>query len=670
MPQKLLPHQVECFDQIIRQFRVGSRAQVQMACGTGKTLVGLSVAEEICPNKALVLVHGPTLELLDQISKEWRDNKVNTVWELAGVGTRLGEYPASTDPEQVAKWMRECHHLVLFSTYTSSECLREAQKISGRDIDIAIFDEAHRTTQEEGAAFSVSLEDSNVRIRRRVFMTATPRRIIEENGETSYYSMDDETVYGPRVYSLSLNQAVARNIVCQYRVLVPVISGQDSLRSRAEARREADKFSADHRLWPQAQIAALEKAISDWKVKKIITFHSTIDDCEGFVEAWNSTRQSEDRIRAEAIHSRLTSKAREERLSTFAQGKGCILSNPHLLSEGINVPSTDMAALLCNVRSPIRAAQILGRVLRKDPANPRKRVGYLMVPIFVSGSSNVSDVQEEASLGPLWDVLECLLEQTEGFEKVEKRSDFEGAISEIMDHVEFFDPWGDEIARKSIDDLKERLSVQWVERLTTKWDDHFEELLRFKDTYGHAHLTLEDGKTMGRNNRWRGLVEWVKRQREAFDAKTLRSDRQKRLEKHGFEFSPNEGTREAACRLEWLHLSECLGTKALPSRYGTMPAPWACTHLKPYDLGELRKPWPDDHAEECERFQRLVLWASRTRRNATGKETDALSQDGFLFNQKDAYRKFSQVAQKDSAPQWLQEIHKREVIITPQPLTV
>jgi predicted helicase len=665
MPKILLPHQAECFDSVIRQFKNGARAQVQMACGTGKTLVGLRLAEKVCPGRALILVQAPTLELLDQIATEWSENKLNAVWDIAGVGTRLGNYPASTDAEEIAKWMTECNHLVLFATYTSSPCLRDAQAIAKRNFDLGIFDEAHRTTQKESAAFSTCLDDSNVKIRLRFFKTATPRHIIEMDGETSYYSMDDQTAYGPRVYSLSLNRAVEENIVCHYRVLVPVIFGQDTLRSRAEARRDADRFSADPRPWPQAQVAAIEKAIADWKVKKIITFHRTIEDCEGFSAAWNDTRQPDDKIFAAAIHSGMSLKDRQQRLADFSEKSGCILSNPHLLGEGVNVPSTDMAVLLSNIQSPIRTAQILGRVLRRDPANPKKRVGYLMVPIFVSGSTSVADVQDEAALGPLWDILECLLEQTEGFEKVEKRAEFEAAIREVMDHVDFFSPWG-EVTREKIDALKNRVVVQWVERLTTKWDDHFEELLRFKEAYGHAYLTLEDGKTKGRNNRWRGLVEWSKRQREAFEAKTLRADRQKRLEKHEFVFTPNDVERDKASRLEWLHLSETLGTKALPTRYGTLPAPWACTHLKHYGLAQLRAPWPDNHAEECERFQRLILWAARARRNVTLKDRGGMEQDGFVFNPKDAFRQFSQVAGKSEMPAWLQEIHRREMLVTPQ----
>ena len=41
--------------------------------------------------------------------------------------------------------------------------------------DIAIFDEAHKTTGPQGGLFARSLSDENIRIWKRLFFTATPR---------------------------------------------------------------------------------------------------------------------------------------------------------------------------------------------------------------------------------------------------------------------------------------------------------------------------------------------------------------------------------------------------------------------------------------------------------------------------------------------------------------
>ncbi|NIM98867.1 MAG: hypothetical protein GTO24_12545 [candidate division Zixibacteria bacterium] len=41
--------------------------------------------------------------------------------------------------------------------------------------ELGVFDEAHKTAGREGVNFSWALKDENLPIRKRLFMTATPR---------------------------------------------------------------------------------------------------------------------------------------------------------------------------------------------------------------------------------------------------------------------------------------------------------------------------------------------------------------------------------------------------------------------------------------------------------------------------------------------------------------
>ncbi|XHY17796.1 hypothetical protein SuNHUV7_25950 (plasmid) [Pseudoseohaeicola sp. NH-UV-7] len=61
--------------------------------------------------------------------------------------------------------------------------------------DVGIFDEAHKTAGREGGRFSYALEDANLPIAKRVFMTATPRHYDVRNKDKEgdkklVYSMD------------------------------------------------------------------------------------------------------------------------------------------------------------------------------------------------------------------------------------------------------------------------------------------------------------------------------------------------------------------------------------------------------------------------------------------------------------------------------------------------
>jgi predicted helicase len=63
---------------------------------------------------------------------------------------------------------------VVFSTYQSSHVVSEGVR-GLAPFDVAIFDEAHKTTGPQGGLFAHSLKDENIRIRKRLFFTATPR---------------------------------------------------------------------------------------------------------------------------------------------------------------------------------------------------------------------------------------------------------------------------------------------------------------------------------------------------------------------------------------------------------------------------------------------------------------------------------------------------------------
>jgi predicted helicase len=70
-PKNPLPHQAKALDDILPALRDQNRATALMACGAGKTLVALWVAERMSAQNILVLV--PSLALLRQTLHEWRE---------------------------------------------------------------------------------------------------------------------------------------------------------------------------------------------------------------------------------------------------------------------------------------------------------------------------------------------------------------------------------------------------------------------------------------------------------------------------------------------------------------------------------------------------------------------------------------------------------------------
>ena len=64
------PHQQRALADLARAFAVHERAQLIMACGTGKTLVARWHAQAVGADRTLVLV--PSLALLAQALGDWR----------------------------------------------------------------------------------------------------------------------------------------------------------------------------------------------------------------------------------------------------------------------------------------------------------------------------------------------------------------------------------------------------------------------------------------------------------------------------------------------------------------------------------------------------------------------------------------------------------------------
>ena len=83
-----------------------------------------------------------------------------------------------TDPAIVRQFLEHqtTDIKVIFSTYHSSPVVGEGAR-GLPPFDFAIFDEAHKTIGLAGSTFGYALSDENIRIRKRLFLTATPRHI-------------------------------------------------------------------------------------------------------------------------------------------------------------------------------------------------------------------------------------------------------------------------------------------------------------------------------------------------------------------------------------------------------------------------------------------------------------------------------------------------------------
>src|SRR5439155_7399127 len=94
----------------------------------------------------------------------------------------------------------------------------------------------------QSVPFGLALDNKNLSIRKRLFLTATPRHYNisqrdKEGDAKLVYSMDVPEVYGSVVHTLPFAEAARRGIICDYKVIISVVTSEmvtDELLHRGE----------------------------------------------------------------------------------------------------------------------------------------------------------------------------------------------------------------------------------------------------------------------------------------------------------------------------------------------------------------------------------------------------------------------------------------------------
>ena len=84
--------------------------------------------------------------------------------------------------------------------------------------------EAHKTAGHKSKKFSHLIDDKNVSIRKKIFMTATERQF--KGDSSDFLSMDDQDVYGDVIDQLSFKKALEQKptILCDYKVITITVT--------------------------------------------------------------------------------------------------------------------------------------------------------------------------------------------------------------------------------------------------------------------------------------------------------------------------------------------------------------------------------------------------------------------------------------------------------------
>ena len=475
-PFDVKEHQKKAIDKTHEYLKTHERGKLIMACGTGKTFTSLKIAENETDNKGLVLFMVPSIALLGQTLRSWSQQAtvpINAVCICSDAMVSKQEekndenivstidlaLPASTDIKDIADRLEAIHRArregmtVVFSTYQSIEVVSKAQKEVLRRtndtfgvFDLIICDEAHRTTgvtlkDEKESAFVKVHRNDFIRAKHRIYMTATPRlytdetkRKAEENSAV-LCSMDDKSMYGDEIYRIGFGEAVEKNLLTDYKVLILAVGEKDITPTLQNAITQNDGvIDADDASKFIGVINALSKKMlgddegliknaDPLPMRRAVAFCSSIKSSKAVAQVFTECKDlyMEDILETEKstmvdvvahhVDGTMSATRRDAELMWLKGQTGnemeCrMLTNARCLSEGVDVPSLDAVVFVSPKNSQVDVVQSVGRVMRRSEG---KKYGYIIIPVVVpSDAEGEAVLEKHPNFKVVWTVLNAL----------------------------------------------------------------------------------------------------------------------------------------------------------------------------------------------------------------------------------------------------------------------
>ena len=273
-----------------------------------------------------------------------------------------------------------------------------------------------------------------------------------------------------------------------------------------------------------AQIGLL-KAIKDYDLKRIISFHSRVKRAEDFTtDMQNTMRWVSDEhrpsgtLRTDFVSGDMPASKRKiklDQLKVLNADERAVLSNARCLSEGVDVPSLDGVAFIDPRSSQVDIIQAVGRAIR---LSPDKKAGTIILPVFIKSGEDAASTIEASNFKPIWDVLDALKAHDD-------------VLADELDQIRT------EMGRKlgagvSADSLRKisidlpttvdesfggALRTYLVEQVTASWNFWFGLLEAFAKREGHSSPPQDSERDENNVRRKLPLGTWVASQRQKKD---------------------------------------------------------------------------------------------------------------------------------------------------------
>jgi superfamily II DNA or RNA helicase len=340
--------QYKLLDKLTQHYIVegNTKGQIRLPPGYGKTEIGCCLFP-ILSNMRRVLTLVPSIQLAQETMKRvqrFHKEKLNINHFKYYEVHSHGQYFDINE-------LNKTNYLFVICVYNSVMKLHDANQF-----DIIIFDEAHRTSvksrvnnnfvdsdkEVNNTHFTYAISNDNILATNRLFMTATPRLI--NNDENSMSNFDK---YGEVIYSMTIREAVKKHIINDYKIWMYVKTHNEELSIETDGER----------------FALLLKFIEQCKGMKTLIVCKSIKTCEFIAKRLEKLGLKN----VFYVHSQQNKKDNDNAIQKFKNTpittKSCLCA-VNMFKEGIDCPAIDSIVFYDERSSVIDVLQIVGRGLR------------------------------------------------------------------------------------------------------------------------------------------------------------------------------------------------------------------------------------------------------------------------------------------------------------------
>lgn len=437
-------YQVEFINKCDNYFKNNNKGYGNIACGVGKTLMSYWIHKILNPKITLIGV--PSLYLLSQFFKEWvfesNADNYNVDFLLVGsdVDFDVDKFKNNSlilttcESEIYTKLINFINYstknLIIITTYQSADKLIFASDVLKITYDFAIIDEAHKTCQQDGHQFSMLLNDKNIKIKKRLFLTATPR-IYKTNNindiDIDVISMNNRKWYGDEIYSYSMRQAIDSGFLCPYQIITLFTENVF-----------IDRFITDNNLIEVNGIKNINshyiasaimviKAFEKNECNHLVTYHNSITNSLLFLNILNMlVKKLNMTVHVIQLDGKTSMSKRNKIIDSFIKYDKCILTTARVLNEGVNIPIIDSVCFVDPRESTIDVTQCIGRSLRLYNS---KIMAKVLVPYIIN---DINEMSNNLYFSKLISVIKSLSDSDETIKEYFKLKIKDKTINKII----------------------------------------------------------------------------------------------------------------------------------------------------------------------------------------------------------------------------------------------